>query len=150
MTPGTPPPRDVRLLVSGGLGVLLCAFTLVEVNYPLLAPQSRLAFFALVGLKLCFLNIPLHPSLKDNPRARASDVALAVLAALCCGYIVTQTDPLFDGWWVDGQTLGNRAGFETAYDTASGLLGLLLVIEAARRALGLALPLLAGAFILYA
>ena len=150
MTPGTPPPRDVRLLVSGGLGVLLCAFTLVEVNYPLLAPQSRLAFFALVGLTLCFLNIPLHPSLKDDRRARASDVVLAVLAALCCGYIVTQTDPLFDGWWVDGQTLGNRAGFETAYDTAIGLLGLLLVIEAARRALGLALPLLAGAFILYA
>ena len=150
MTPETPPPRDVRLLVSGGLGVLLCAFTLVEVNYPLLAPQSRLAFFALVGLTLCFLNVPLHPSLKDNPRARASDVVLAVLAALCCGYIVTQTDPLFDGWWVDGQTLGNRAGFETAYDTAIGLLGLLLVIEAARRALGLALPLLAGAFILYA
>ena len=150
MTPETPPPRDVRLLVSGGLGVLLCAFTLVEVNYPLLAPQSRLAFFALVGLTLCFLNVPLHPSLKDNPRARASDVVLAALAVLCCGYIVTQTDPLFDGWWVDGQTLGNRAGFETAYDTAIGLLGLLLVIEAARRALGLALPLLAGAFILYA
>ena len=150
MTPESPPARDVRLLVSGGLGVLLCAFTLVEVNYPLLAPQSRLAFFALVGLTLCFLNVPLHPSLKDNPRARASDVLLAGLAALCCGYIVIQTDPLFDGWWVDGQTLGNRAGFETAYDTAIGLLGLLLVIEAARRALGLALPLLAGAFILYA
>ena len=29
------------------LGVLLCTFTLVEVNYPLLAPQSRLAVFAL-------------------------------------------------------------------------------------------------------
>ncbi len=150
MTPETPPLRDVRLLVSGGLGVLLCAFTLVEVNYPLLAPQSRLAFFALVGLALCFLNVPVHPSLKGDPRARAADVGLAVLAALCCGYIVTQTDPLFDAWWVNGQTLGNRAGFETAYDTAIGLLGLLLVIEAARRALGLALPLLAGAFILYA
>ncbi|MCE2514012.1 MAG: TRAP transporter fused permease subunit [Acidobacteria bacterium] len=146
----TAPARDVRLLVSGGLGVLLCAFTLIEVNYPLLAPQSRLAFFALVGLTLCFLNIPVHPSLKDNPRARALDVVLAGLAALCCGYIVTQTDPLFDGWWVNGQSLGNRAGFESAYDTAIGLLGLGLVIEAARRALGLALPLLAGAFILYA
>ena len=146
----SPPARDVRLLASGGLGVLLCVFTLVEVNYPLLAPQSRLAFFALVGLTLCFLNVPIHPSLKDDPRARAADVVLAGLAALCCGYIVTQTDPLFDRWWVDGQALGNRAGFETAYDTAIGLLGLLLVIEAARRALGLALPLLAAAFILYA
>ncbi len=143
-------PRDLRLAVSGGLGVLLCAFTLLEVNYPLLAPQSRLAFFALVGLAICFLNIPVHPRLKDDPRARTGDLALAVLAACCCGYIVVQTDPIFDAWWIDGQTLGNRAGFETALDTTIGLVGLLLVIEAARRALGLALPLLAGAFILYA
>ena len=150
MTPDNPPPRDIRLLTSSALGVLLCVFTLAEVNYPLLAPQSRLAFFALVGLTLCFLNVPIHPSLKDDPRARAGDVLLALLAAACCGYIVVQTDPLFEGWWVDGQALGNRAGFETFFDTAIGLIGLLLVIEAARRALGLALPLLAAAFILYA
>ena len=143
-------PRDLRLAASGGLGVLLCAFTLLEVNYPLLAPQSRLAFFALVGLAICFLNVPVHPKLKDDPRARIGDLVLAVLAVCCCGYIVVQTDPIFDAWWIDGQTLGNRAGFETALDTTIGLLGLLLVIEAARRALGLALPLLAGAFILYA
>ena len=144
------PPRDTRRLVSSGLGVLLCAFTLVEVNYPLLAPQSRLAFFALVGLAVCFLNVPIHPSLKEHPRARAGDLVLALLAACCCGYIVVQTDPLFEAWWIDGQALGNRAGFETAFDTAIGLAGLLLVIEAARRALGLALPLLAAAFLLYA
>ena len=149
MTPAVPSP-DPRRLASSGLGVLLCAFTLVEVNYPLLAPQSRLAFFALVGLTLCFLNVPLHPALKDDRRARAGDLVLALLAAGCCGYVVVQTDPLFAAWWIDGQALGNRAGFETAFDTAVGLLGLLLVIEAARRALGLALPLLAAAFVLYA
>ena len=142
--------RDIRLLVSSGLGILLCAFTLVEVNYPLLAPQSRLAFFALVGLALCFLNVPVHPSLKGHPLARAGDVLLALLAAACCGYIVVQTDPIFQAWWIDGAALGNRAGFETALDTTVGLVGLLLVIEASRRALGLALPLLAGAFIVYA
>ena len=142
--------RDIRLLVSSGLGILLCAFTLVEVNYPLLAPQSRLAFFALVGLALCFLNVPVHPSLKGHPLARAGDVLLALLAAACCGYIVVQTDPLFEAWWIDGAALGNRAGFETALDTTVGLIGLLLVIEASRRALGMALPLLAGAFIVYA
>ena len=142
--------RDIRLLVSSGLGILLCAFTLVEVNYPLLAPQSRLAFFALVGLALCFLNVPVHASLKGHPLARAGDVLLALLAAACCGYIVVQTDPLFEAWWIDGAALGNRAGFETALDTTVGLVGLLLVIEASRRALGMALPLLAGAFIVYA
>ena len=146
----TTPARDIRLLVSSGLGILLCAFTLVEVNYPLLAPQSRLAFFALVGLALCFLNVPVHPSLKGHPLARAGDVLLALLATACCGYIVVQTDPLFEAWWIDGAALGNRAGFETALDTTVGLVGLLLVIEASRRALGMALPLLAGAFIVYA
>ena len=143
-------PRDYRRLASGALGVFLCAFTLVEVNYPLLAPQSRLALFALAGLALCFLQVPVHPALKQHPAARASDIALAFLAVGCCGYIVVQTDPLFETWWIDGAALGNRAGFETALDTAIGLVGLLLVIEASRRALGLALPLLAGAFILYA
>ena len=122
--------------------MFLCAFTLVEVNYPLLAPQSRLALFTLAGLALCFLQVPIRRALKDHPAARASDVGLAILAVCCCGYIVVQTDPLFEAWWIDGQALGNRAGFETAVDTAVGLVGLLLVIEAARRALGLALPLL--------
>ena len=39
---------------------------------------------------------------------------------------------------------------EPASDTTVGLVGLLIVIEAARRSLGLALPLLAGAFLVYA
>ena len=49
------------------------------------------AFFALVGLALCFLNVPIHPSLNNDPRARAGDLVLAVLAACCCGYIVVQS-----------------------------------------------------------
>ena len=149
MTPDVTP-TDHRQLVSRAIAVVLCVFTLVEVNYPLLAPQSRLALFALLGLTICFLNIPLHPSLKTNTASRIGDVALALGAVFCCGYIVVQTDPMFESWWVDGQSLGNRAGFETAVDTAIGILGLLVVVEAARRALGAALPLLAGAFLLYA
>ena len=141
---------DGPQLVTSVLGVALCVFTLIEVNYPLLAPQSRLGVFALLGLVLCFWQVPLHPALKDQRYARIADGLLALLAAVCCGYIVVQTDPLFDAWWVDGQSLGNRAGLETAFDTAVGLVGLLLIIEAARRTLGWALPLLAIAFLLYA
>ena len=144
------PATDFRQLVTSVLGVALCVFTLVEVNYPLLTPQTRLAIFALLGLVLCFLNVPIRPRLKDHPGARGLDVGLALAAAVCCGYIVVQTDPIFETWWIDGQSLGNRAGFETALDTTVGLAGLLLVIEAARRTLGLALPLLSVAFLLYA
>ena len=130
--------------------MFLCVFTLVEVNYPLLAPQSRLGVFALFGLVLCFLNVPIHPKLADNRSARVVDVILAMTAAACCGYIVVHTDPLFQTWWIDGRSLGNRAGLETAIDTGIGLVGLIVVIEAARRSLGLALPLLSLAFLLYA
>ena len=119
-------------------------------NYPLLAPQSRLAFFAMLGLVLCFLNIPFRPVFKSHPLSRTGDFILAALAVICCGYIFVQTDPLFELWWIDGQSLGNRAGFETVLDATIGLIGLALILEAARRALGLALPLLALAFLFYA
>jgi TRAP transporter 4TM/12TM fusion protein len=138
-----------RQRTTGTISVLLCLFTLVEVNYPLMAPQSRLGLFALFGLVLCFLNIPTHPRIKEHPASQALDVGLALLAMLCCGYIVVQTDPLFEAFWLDGQSLGNRAGFESPMETLIGLVGLIVVIEAARRSLGLALPLLSLVFLLY-
>jgi TRAP transporter 4TM/12TM fusion protein len=106
--------------------------------------------FALFGLVLCFVNIPIHPRFKSTVVAHVTDVGLGVAAIVCCGYIVVQTDPLFEAFWVDGQSLGNRAGFETTTDTVIGLLGLLVVIEAARRSLGLALPILSIIFLSYA
>lgn len=141
---------DVRQLATQIIAVGLCGFTLVEVNYPLMAPQSRLGIFALFGLVLCFLNLPTQTRFKTHLAAGALDIVLALLAIVCCGYIVIQNDPIFQTFWVDGQSLGNRAGFETAIDTTIGLLGLLVVIEAARRALGWALPILSVVFLLYA
>ena len=46
----------------------LCVFTLAEVNYPHLSPQSQLAIFAMFGLVLCFLNRPLHAKLVKMPQ----------------------------------------------------------------------------------
>ena len=128
----------------------LCLFTVAEVNYPLLATQSRLAVFVTFGLVLCFLNIPLHPRLRDNAYARGVDWLLATLTILCCGFIFLQTEPAFESWWLTGRSLGNRAGFETMADWIVGAVGLILVVEAARRSLGLALPLLSVTFLLYA
>ena len=149
-TPARPATTDLRQHLTSAFGVILSVFTLVEVNYPLLAPQSRLGLFALFGLVICFLNIPVHPRLTANPVARGLDVVMALLATICCGYIVVHTDPLFQGWWIDGQSLGNRAGFETATETVIGLVGLVVIIEAARRSLGWAMPVLSIAFLLYA
>jgi len=132
------------------LAVALCVFTLAQVNYPVLAPQPQLAVFALLGLVICFLNIPIHPTLKNNALAKASDVVLAALAALCCGWILVQNEPFFENLWQGGSSLGNRAGFETSADIAIGVIGLLIVIEAARRSLGWALPIMCGLFLVYA
>jgi hypothetical protein len=46
--------KALNSLIAG----FLILFTLWEVNYPLLQPQSDLAIFAMVGLVLCFLNFP--------------------------------------------------------------------------------------------
>ena len=128
------------------LSALLGAFTLAEVNYPQLGPQAQLAVFAGLGLILCFLNVPLRKGGTRGP----IDVALAGLALACCAYIVWQTEPAFASQWSDGRSLGNRAGYETGLDIAVGALGLLLVMEAARRTLGWALPALAAFFLAYA
>jgi TRAP transporter 4TM/12TM fusion protein len=142
-------PLASRFLLPA-LGFLLCAFVLAEVNYPTLRPQSQLALFSLSGMLLCFLLVPVHPRLAGVKWLRAADGGLALLALLSWGYIVIQTEPLFQDWWIGGQALGSRAGQEGALDLAVGLVGLLLVLEATRRALGMALPLLAGAFLAYA
>jgi len=118
------------------------------VNYPRLAPQSQLALFALIGLTLCFLNVPAARRLTGRAW-RALDLALVLATVVCFGYVFVQTEPAFQAWWSNAQSLGNRAGHETTADTLVGIAGLALVMEAARRTLGNALPVLAGAFLAY-
>ena len=49
-----------------------------------------------------------------------------------------------------GSSLGDRAGAETSIDIAVGVVGLIVVLEATRRTIGWVLPVLAGAFLVYA
>jgi TRAP transporter 4TM/12TM fusion protein len=132
------------------LAVVLCLFTLVEVNYPILGPQSQLAIFAGLGLVLCFLTRPAHDRVRDNRIARVIDGVLIALVVACCAFVVVQSEPLFRNLWLGGQSLGNRAGQETTIDIVIGTIGLVLIIEATRRSIGMALPLLALAFLAFA
>jgi TRAP transporter 4TM/12TM fusion protein len=149
-----PPPalaeRAAPPLLLSVLAVAYCAFTLAEVNYPRLTPQSQLAIFAMLGLVLCFLYVPAHRALAGSRLAHSLDIVLACLAVVCCGYIVWQTEPAFAGSWFTGRSLGNRAGYQTPLDTAVGVTGLLLVLESTRRSIGAALPILSIAFLAYA
>lgn len=129
---------------------MLCLFILAEVNYPRLAPHSQLALFAMLGLILVFLKYPVHPRLTDNAAFQGLDVVLAAGVLLCFGYVIVQTEPIFEKLWVDGKSLGDRAGAERVVDYVVGALGLLLILEATRRTVGVTLMLLALLFLLYA
>ncbi len=137
----------VRGPLIGGLGVALCFFVLFEVNYGILLPQSSLAVFVGLGLLLTFLAFPVHRKLASNPWLRGLDVLLGLAAAGACAYVVVQTEPAFEHLWEGGRSLGNRAGIETGADILFGLIGLVLVLEAARRSIGWIVPALALVFV---
>lgn len=131
-----------------GCSVLICLFTLVEANYPSLTPQSQLAIFAMLGIVICFLKGA--PSPDAGPAWRIVDFAWAAVAVFVCSFVVLQSEEFFRSTWLGGQSLGNRAGHEQTLDYVVGVLGLVTVLEVTRRTVGLALPILASAFILYA
>jgi TRAP transporter 4TM/12TM fusion protein len=139
--------------IAGGLtrvcALVLTPFVLLEVNYPLLRPQSKLAIFAGLGLALGFL----RATGRDGRPARigpAGRLAAALAALAVCLYVVVQTEPAFAGAWLGGSSLGDRAGAEVGLDVAVGIAGLILVIAATYRSIGAALPILALVFLAYA
>ena len=130
--------------------MLLCFFILAEVNYPRLAPQSELALFAMLGLIVVFLKYPIHSRFADNRFFQILDFLLIGSVVVCFGYVLSQTEPIFQAFWLDDQSLGDRAGAESLQDYIIGGIGLILILEATRRSIGATLPLLALIFLLYA
>ena len=137
---------NIFLVVS----VLLCLFILAEVNYPQLAPQSELALFAMLGLIVVFLKYPVHPRFVGSRIFQALDVVLIGSVIACFGYVLAQTEPVFRDFWLDGKSLGDRAGAELPLDYVVGAVGLILILEATRRSIGVTLPILSLVFLLYA
>ena len=121
-----------RVALISIFSVAISMFTIYEVNYASLTPLTQLAVFALLGSAICFLMFPVHKRWKDVRWLRVCDIGLAVLFAICCGYLISE-----------GQALTNdRAGDYTTLDHWVAILATLLVLESTRRSIGLALPLL--------
>ncbi len=141
----------IRLRITVVIGVALCLFVLLDVNFSLLGPLAELVLFATAGLVLCFLKV--RPDGRKNVDrlddsllrtwlhhiANFSDWLLALLSIGCCIYML-----------IAGADLGQRVGQYFTADLVVGAVGMVLVMEAARRSIGLALPILAGLFLLYA
>ena len=154
--------QKLKNIIFLAVSVLLCLFILAEVNYPQLAPQTELALFAMFGLIVVFLNYPVHqhfgearePKLAvrsvDRRVFQLLDILLIGGVIVCFGYVVVQTEPVFQSFWLDGKPLGERAGAELQLDYIIGGFGLVLTLEATRRSIGMTLPLLSLAFLLYA
>jgi len=130
--------------------VVLSLFVMAEVNYPLLQPASRLALFALLGLLFLFLCSDKKPRKWSIRLNYVFSSLWAVLTVFCFAYIIVQTEPGCKVLWIGESSLGARAGQELPLDYVVGFAGLLVVLVATRRAIGITLPLLALTFLLYA
>jgi len=80
------------------------------VNYPRLTPHTQLAIFATLGLVIGFLMTPARARWRAHNPARSLDRLLALATVLVGAFLVVQTEPAFEDWWLTAQSLGNRAG----------------------------------------
>ncbi len=87
-----------------------------------------------------FLAFAAYPALKSSPRAYVPllDWGLALAGAFCAGYL-----------YLFYAELSTRPGLPTTMDLVVAVAGLVLLLEAARRALGLPMVILAVVFLIY-
>ena len=144
----------IRNVVVTLLGVALCLFTLVEVNFQKLQLQSQLAVFVMLGMAICFLVYPASKRFENHIAFRVTDVLLALATVVCCGFVIVQTEPWLQQFWLAGgesgtiKSLLDRAASDgNEVDYAIGLAGVLLVLEATRRSIGWIVPALALLFV---
>ena len=87
-----------------------------------------------------FLAFAAYPAFKRSPRdyVPEQDWVLAAVAAFCAAYL-----------FLFYKELAQRPGTPTDMDLAAAVVGMLLLLEAARRALGLPMVILAAVFLVY-
>ena len=87
-----------------------------------------------------FLAYTAYPTFKSSPRDHIplQDWAVALLAAFCAAYLFI----FYEG-------LSDRPGDPTTLDLVVGVVGLIFLLEATRRALGPPLMVVCGVFIIY-
>ncbi|SOD98069.1 TRAP transporter permease [Caenispirillum bisanense] len=87
-----------------------------------------------------FLAYTAYPALKSSPRDRVPvlDWVLAAVGAVCAGYL-----------WYQYEALSQRPGLPTTIDLVVAGVGMILLLEATRRALGPPLMVVAAVFLIY-
>ena len=120
------------------LAITFSIFQLYTATFGVLDAQLQRAVHLGFGLALVYL---LYPSRKRWSRTMVHplDVVLAILGAASPAYIV-----------LEYQQLVLRSGTVTTSDLAVGLIGILLVVEATRRVVGIPMVMVVLCFIAYA
>lgn len=124
--------------IINGICVLFAAFQLYTATFGILDAHLQRAIHLAFGFLLIFLLYPTRQSwskTKMNP----VDVLFAIVGACSAMYIV-----------VNYNELVLRAGMNTETDFIVGLIGTVLVFEAARRVVGWPMIIVAFVFLLYA
>ncbi|MBV2262088.1 MAG: TRAP transporter permease [Thauera sp.] len=87
-----------------------------------------------------FLAFAAYPAFKGSPRDHVPvvDWVFAAVGAFCAAYL-----------FIFYRELAQRPGMPTGLDLAAAVVGMLLLLEAARRALGLPMVILAAVFLVY-
>ncbi len=124
--------------VIAALAITFSVFQLYTAIFGVLDAMIQRSIHLSFGLCLIFL---LYPTRKKWSRSSLHplDAVLSVFGVLAPMYIVANY-----------QSLVGRAGQTTAFDLVAGIIGILLVLEAARRVVGLPMIIVALVFITYA
>jgi TRAP transporter 4TM/12TM fusion protein len=120
------------------IAIVFSCFQLYTAVFGVLDAMLQRSVHLSFGLTLIYL---LYPTSKKWSRTKLHplDLALSILGALTPMYIIANY-----------QQLVLRAGTATTIDMIVGVIGILLVLEAARRIVGIPIVIIASLFLLYA
>lgn len=130
--------KGIARYAVGAIGIIFSLFQLYTALFGAFPAQLQRAVLLGFVLLLSFLLYPAttKSSKKELP---VLDIVLGIIGAAVAGYLVLNYRALID-----------RSGAYTTIDIIIGIIGILLVMEICRRAVGLPILIIAGVFIAYA
>ncbi len=130
--------RGVLFYISGAFAIGMSCFQLYTAIFGALTGTIQRSVHLCFALILCFLFFPMTKRSKTK-QIPFYDILLAVIGGFGAIYVTL--------FYAD---LVKRIGNPTPLDVVMGVITILFVLEAARRAIGLPLPLISAIFIAYA
>ena len=119
------------------IAIIWSIYLLYSAMYPV-HPIPQVSICSGFALVLCFALFPLSKKWSSQSTCSVLDWLCMVAAVACCGYMAVKFEYF----------LINPMG-ATSFDIMLGTILLLLILEAARRSMGLIIPIMTIVFLLY-